>query len=392
MKILHVIRSVNPAGGGPIEGVRQLSAVNMSLGHTVEVASLDPPDAPFIPDHAFRVHAIGPAWRNYGYCSRFMPWLRENAPNFDIVIVNGIWQYQSFCVWRALHKGETPYIVYTHGMLDPWFKHKYPLKHLKKELYWPLATYRVLRDARAVMFTSEEERVLARQSFRRYRCNEVVVKYGTAGSKGDPLADVEAFYGRYPQLRGKRLALFLGRLHEKKGCDLLLEAFAKELAPDADWHLVMCGPDQVGWQSALEAQAKRLKIAGRVTWAGMVSGATKWGALSAAEIFVLPSHQENFGIVVAEALSCGTPALISDKVNIWREVAGGGAGIVARDDLEGSCMLLRSWKQMSGEEQTRMRRRARECFLREFEIANAARTLIQTLENIVSRRAAHAGA
>jgi len=392
MRILHVIRSVNPAGGGPIEGVRQLSAVNMGLGHTVEVASLDPPDAQFIRDYAFRVHATGPAWLTYGYCSRFMPWLRENTPNYDIVIVNGIWQYQSLCVWRTLHKGGTPYIVYTHGMLDPWFKHKYPLKHLKKSLYWPWATYRVLRDAQAVMFTCEEERLLARQSFRRYRCNEVVVKYGTAGSGGDPLAEVEAFYAAYPQLRGKRLAIFLGRLHEKKGCDLLLEAFAKELAPDPAWHLVMCGPDQVGWQAALEGQAERLKVAGRVTWAGMVSGEVKWGALRAAEIFVLPSHQENFGIVVAEALSCGTPALISDKVNIWREVEGGRAGMVARDDLEGTCTLLRRWKQLSDDQRSQMRLRARECFLREFEIANAARSLIQMLENIVSRRAAHAGA
>ncbi len=94
----------------------------------------------------------------------------------------------------------------------------------------------------------------------------------------------------------------------------------KVMAADADWHLVMCGPDQVGWQAELTAMAKRLKVAERVTWAGMVSGDSKWGALRAAEVFVLPSHQENFGIVVAEALACGTPVLISNKVNIWREV------------------------------------------------------------------------
>jgi glycosyltransferase involved in cell wall biosynthesis len=391
MKILHVINSVNPAGGGPIEGVRQLGAANQGQGHMVEVVSLDAPDAAYLSSCAFPVYPLGPGWLKYGYCRRMAPWLRENAGNYDVVIVNGIWQYHSFAVWRALRGGNTPYVVFTHGMLDPWFKKRYWLKHLKKMLYWPWGEYRVLRDAGAVLFTCEEERVLARQSFRPYRCNEVVVKYGTAGPKGDPQGELETFYGRYPTLRGKRLALFLGRLHEKKGCDLLIEAFAKVMGGDPEWHLVMCGPDQVGWQARLNGMAEHWKIAERITWAGMVSGELKWGALRASEVFVLPSHQENFGIVVAEALACGTPALISNKVNIWREVQNGGAGIVGSDDLEGTCAVLQRWMEMCGEERAEMRRRARACFLKQFEIHHASRTLIRTLSEVVAGKAAHAG-
>ena len=118
----------------------------------------------------------------------------------------------------------------------------------------------------------------------------------------------------------------------------------------------------------------------------------RWGAFAAAESFVLPSHQENFGIAVAEALSCGTPALISDKVNIWREVEAGGAGIVAPDTLEGACALLQTWKEMPVEQQREMRRRARECFLRQFEVSNASRTLVRTLSNIIAGKEPHAGA
>jgi glycosyltransferase involved in cell wall biosynthesis len=390
MKILHVINSVDPAGGGPIEGVRQLSAANRSHGHQVEVVSMDAPDSEYLKSCAFPVYAIGPGLLKYSYCSRLVPWLRANVRKYDIVIANGIWQYHSFAVWRVLRGGYMPYAVFTHGMLDPWFKEKYPLKHLKKMLYWPWGEYRVLRDANAVLFTCEEERVLARQSFRPYRCNEVVVNYGTGGPKGDPQAEMETFYGRYPQLRGKRLAIFLGRLHEKKGCDLLIQAFAKVLASDSDWHLVMCGPDQVGWQAKLSAMAERLKIANRISWAGMVSGDLKWGALRAAEVFVLPSHQENFGIVVAEALACGTPALISDKVNIWREVQSGGAGIVGADDLDGTCAMLKTWRDMPSGEKSEMRESARACFLREFEILNASRTLVRTLSNIVAGKDPHA--
>ena len=389
MRILHVINTVDPACGGPIEGVRQLSAVNRRFGHQVEIVSVDSPDRPFLNDYELPVHAMGPGSLKYSYCSRLAPWLRANAGKYDIVVVNGIWQYHSFATWRVL-RGRVPYVVFTHGMLDPWFKKRYPLKHLKKMLYWPWADYRVLRDADAVLFTCEEERVLARQSFALYRCNEIVVNYGTAGATGDPQMEVEGFYAAHPELRGKRLALFMGRLHEKKGCDLLIEAFARELAADPNWRLVMCGPDQVGWQAMLMQMAERLRVGGRITWAGMVHGARKWGALRAAEIFVLPSHQENFGISVAEALACGTPTLISNKVNIWREVEKGGAGIVAEDDLPGTCALLKQWFELTPDQKLAMRGRARECFLREFEVNGAARALISTLTGIIAARGASA--
>jgi glycosyltransferase involved in cell wall biosynthesis len=384
MKILHVIRSVNPVGGGPIEAVKQLGLVNGRLGHRIEVASLDAPDAQFLKTFPMPVHPLGPSWLNYGYSNRLFPWLRENVTKYDIVIVNGLWQYNSFGVWRVLHNSDIPYVAYSHGMLDPWFNETYPLKHLKKALYWPWAEYRVLRDASAVLFTSEEERILARQSFRPYRCNEIVVRYGAAGPTGDPQTELNTFYERFPHLRGRRLAIFLGRLHEKKGCDLLIQAFAAVLASDPDWHLIICGPDQVGWQAKLSVMAEQFKISDRISWIGMVSGNVKWGALHASEVFVLPSHQENFGIVVAEALACGVPVLISNKVNIWREVQNAGAGLVGADDLEGACAVLKTWTEMSSQQKFEMRTRARECFLQNFEIHEAARSLINTLSNITA--------
>ena len=392
MKIIHLIRSVNPAGGGPIEGIKQLGLVNRFSGHEIEVVSLDAPNSHFLKTFPLPVYPLGPSWLKYGYNSRLVPWLRENVKKYDIAIVNGLWQYHGFGAWLTLHSTGMPYVVYTHGMLDPWFKQTYPLKHPKKMLYWPWGEYRVLRDASAVLFTCEEERTLARQSFRPYQCNEIVVRYGTAGPAGDPKNELEAFYASYPQLRGKRLAIFLGRLHEKKGCDILIHAFAKVLASDPEWQLVMCGPDQVGWQTELSAIAQKLNVSSQITWAGMLDGDLKWGALRASEVFVLPSHQENFGIVVAEALACGVPVLISNKVNIWREVQNHGAGIVAADDLEGACAVLKTWVEMSDEQKTEMRSLARECFLQCFEIHAAARSLIETLSSITAGGVVHSNA
>ncbi len=382
MKILHVISSVNPAGGGPIEGIRQLGTVLSAAGHSVEVASLDPPNAPFLADCKLPVHPLGPSKLGYAFTPAFIPWMRANHSRYDAVVVNGIWQYHSFGTWRALHKSSTPYVLFTHGMLDPWFKRQYPLKHLKKWMYWPWAEYRVLRDARAVLFTCEEERAQARLSFWMYQCNEIVVSYGTAAPKGDPQFEINEFFSRYPDLRGKKLALFMGRIHPKKGCDLAIEAFAKVLRPHPEWHLVMAGPDQVGWQEQLNYRAAQLGIASRITWAGMVSGAAKWGALRASEVFLLPSHQENFGIAVAEALAAGLPALISNKVNIWREIETCAAGIVADDDLPGACEQLQAYLNLPDEKKQAMHAAARECFDRNFEIGRAAESLRSILANI----------
>jgi glycosyltransferase involved in cell wall biosynthesis len=373
---------VNPAGGGPIEGINQLSTTLIAEGHRVEIASLDSPDMPFLKQCRLAVHPLGPATLSYGFSTRLIPWLRANRSYYDAVIVNGIWQFHSFGAWYALHRSNTPYVLFTHGMLDPWFKKQYPLKHLKKWMYWPWAEYRVLRDAQAVLFTCEEERVLARRSFWLYRCNEIVVNFGTARPTGDPQVEVNEFFGRYPELRGKKLALFMGRIHPKKGCDLLIESFAKVLAEHSEWHLVIAGPDQVGWQKKLQQRAELFGVAPRITWTGMISGVTKWGALRAAEVFVLPSHQENFGMVVVEALAAGTPTLISNKVNIWREVLADGAGLVAEDTLSATCGCFSSYLEMPEEKKLFMRQQARHCFEQRFEIKKAAGTLHEVLASV----------
>jgi glycosyltransferase involved in cell wall biosynthesis len=379
MKILRSIHTVNPALGGPIESVKQSSAALRRRGHSVEIISLDSPGDPWVNDAPVTVHALGPGRGSYGYAARFSDWIAKRRANYDAVIVHGLWQYSSFGVWRAVADSSTPYFVFPHGMLDPWFKRTYPLKHLKKLLYWPWGEYRVLRDAAAVLFTSEEERRLARESFAFYRCKEVVVNYGTAAPVNLEAAR-EAFYAAFPRLRGERFFLFLGRLHEKKGCDLLIEAFAevRNVSADGPIHLVMAGP------CADSDYLRRLQQASSgsgasILFPGMLTGDVKWGALSAAEAFVLPSHQENFGIAVAEALACGTPVLISNKVNIWREIETDGAGYVENDDLAGTAALLKRWLATPPGTRAAMKASATNCFANRFEIERATDSLLAAI-------------
>lgn len=389
MRILRSIRSVNPIIGGPVESVKQSSAMLQQRGHSVEIVSLDGADDPWVHDFPATVHALGPGRGTYGYASGFTPWVREHATEFDAVIIHGVWQYNSFGVWRALRGSATPYYVFPHGMLDPWFKRTYPLKHLKKLAYWPWAEYRVLRDARAVLFTSDEERRLARESFGLYQTNERVVNYGTAAPDVDLPAAREEFFARYPALGGKKIFLFLSRLHEKKGCDLLLDGFAKvchsQPHGESPMHLVMAGPPaDEAYMRQLQA---RVTHDTPVTFCGMLSGNLKWGAFAAADVFVLPSHQENFGISVVEALASGVPVLISDCVNIWREIDADHAGFVEKDDLAGTTRLLERWLATTPDERGAMRKNAKECFASRFEIARATESLLAVLQSPDAREA-----
>jgi glycosyltransferase involved in cell wall biosynthesis len=378
MRILHIIATLNPAAGGPVESVRVLLSYG-PIGYTGEVVTLDDPNEPYLQNVGFPVHALGPTRTVYGFNTKLQPWLRANRERFDGVVVNGLWQYCGFAAWRTL-AGNTPYVVFTHGMLDPYFKRACPMKHLKKMLYWIPVEYRVLRDAYRVLFTSKTEKKLAEQSFSLHRWNPYIVPYGASGPTGNPELMKEAFFERCPESRGKRYLLFLGRIHRKKGCDLLIDAFARVASKDPDLYLVVAGPDQQQWSERLQQASASLGIAGRVYWPGMVTGDAKWGAFFASEAFILPSHQENFGIAVAEALACGKPVLLADKVNIAEEIAEDGAGLMEIDTAEGTLQLLERWIAMSPAERTAMAERASSCYQRRYDMRENAKAIIRLFE------------
>jgi glycosyltransferase involved in cell wall biosynthesis len=387
VKLLRLIRSLDPACGGPMEGVRQITPHLATLGVATTVACLDPPESSWLVDQPFGTFSLGPVHNSYGYARDLPVRIRALARMHDAVIIHGIWQYHALATWRALRGTGIPYFVYTHGMLDPWFKRTYPLKHLKKWAYWPWADYRVLRDATAVLFTTEQERQLARQSFWLYRANESVVGYGTSAPPGDADHQRLIFLQRFPHLRGQRILLFLSRIHPKKGVDLLIEAFAAVAPSDPRLQLVIAGPDQLGSQRFLQRRAMDLGIAERITWAGMLCGEIKWGAFRCAELFCLPSHQENFGIVVAEALACGTPVAIAEPVNIAAEVEAAGAGLVHADTVAGTTDALRQWLALPTDHAAQMGVRGAQLFADTFDFASVARTLMPVLNFPVSDHA-----
>ena len=350
-------------------------------GNAVEIATVDgPTDGPG--GDAYRtlvdcpVHPCGPGKSNYGFSPKLDAWLEANYQRFDGVIVNGVWQYHGVAVRRALAT-RRPYVVFAHGMLDPYFKDRYPLKHLKKLVYWLGQERRNLNQARAVCFTSEEEQRIAAVGFPLRRFRGVVIPYGTMGPSGDPEAMRQVFLSDWPGLAGLKYLLFLGRIHPKKACDVLLDAFAEAAGPEM--RLVMAGPDETGWGSELRKQASRLGIEDRLTWTGMLRGEAKWGALYGSSAFILPSHQENFGIAVADAMACGVIPLISDKVNIAPEVMSDGAGLVGPDTVEGTKRLIINFQELSADQKRVMQNRALESYQSRYALKNSAEAVYRAL-------------
>jgi glycosyltransferase involved in cell wall biosynthesis len=377
--ILHLIDSLDPAAGGPVEFVKAISREHAAMGHHVDAALLTRMVGPA--PEALEIVSAGESAKpgGYGYRTGLVAWLRQEAPHYDAIFVHGLWQYNGAAAWLALSPRDTPYYVFPHGMLDLWAAPDWR-KDLKKRVYWEAIQKRIMRKARAVLFTSSAEMARAPRSFGTPWRAQELVELGSAEPPPDAEVQRAAFLGRFPDLRGRRIVLFLGRIHRKKGCDLLAQAFAS--TNSAGLELVMAGPcEDPAYRAELE------KACPRIHFTGTLDGPVKWGAFRCAEVFVLPSHQENFGIAVAEALACGVPTLISTAVDIHQTVTDAGAGFADSDDLPGTQRLLEKWLSLDPATQEQMRAAAVRCFHEHLHIRKTAERLISLLDTPPSKSA-----
>lgn len=387
MKILHVIAGAAPETGGPIKAVCDFNA---ALGDRIQpvIATLDAPGSPFLDHLGAPVMALGPKGadhrnafeRHYGRAPDALPWLARHAEDFDVILVHGLWNYASYIASRALPGSAVPYFVFTHGMMDPYFRRVDPIKHLAKQASWLSIEGPLLAGARSVLFTAEDEKRLARGQFfgfSNYR--ETVVGYGAIDSPAPESRHFDAFHAAVPSLKGAPFLLYLSRLHPKKGADMLVDAFAAVADRYPDMHLVVAGPGYNGWEAGLHRRAGAAGLTDRIHFPGALFGDAKWGALHGADAFVLPSHQENFGIVLAEAMACGTPVLTTRSVNIWREIVATGGGLVNEDTPQGISALLSQWLSMPEAAKARMRLDARRGYEHQFRIETAAERLLALL-------------
>ena len=370
MRIIHVITSLDESRGGAVRAVRSLAHAQAEAGYETLVVTLDRASSQ---SPGYRVVPLGPAYGNFQYAPAYRRWLKTALTPDDLVVIHGVFQYNLAGAWRCLSQRKIPYVVYPHGALDPWFRRQYPLKEPKKLIYQKLVLEPALRAARTVVFTSQEEARLAETL--------VGANYHATisplGLKAPPETDSSVFFAHFPHLKDKRIWLFLGRLHPKKGADLLLEAF-KNIA-DPSVHLVMAGPfSDSGHAAKLQSLAAAIS-SDRLTWTGMLEGDLKWSAFRAAEVFLLPSHTENFGFALIEALACGVPVLSTRKVHPWREIESDGAGWFGEDTAASTLALMERWNLTSPETRRVIGCAARACFQKRYTAEIASRAFLQAV-------------
>lgn len=368
-----------PTAGGVTATIRASTDEMVRQGHAVTIVSLDDPGEPWLASMSDVVALGRPAFLgSYRLAPALSGWLKEYATEFNVAVIEGLWQFHSLAASRILHSIGVPYFVFPHGMLDEWFKTHYRLKHLKKVIYWNLWERKVLSRAKAVIFTAEAERDSAIRAFGTFASTTEVVALGIPRPETPIEAARANFFREHPHLEGKHLVLFLGRFHEKKGVDLLVDAFARVSHISAELVLVMAGSENE-YVEEIRSQIQSLGISDRVVWLGHLQGDKKRGVLAAADAFALFSHQENFGMAVVEALEAGLPVLISNRIDIWQEVQSSGAGLIGEDTRAGAFEVLSRWLQLSDETRLAMRKNATRLFGDAFEVGASVERLLSVL-------------
>ncbi len=370
--------------------VRTLAEGCADAGLDSLTITLDAPDMPWFKDWRTPVIAAGPGQTRFGWSPKLASLLAREAPSSHGLVVHGLWQYHNLAAFRTSQHLPLPVLVFPHGMLDPWALRQSLVKRLTKGAAWPLVTAPLLRRADRLCFTCEEELAAAAPALKSLRFTPALVAPGVEACPEVPEILRREFGETHPALAGQRIILFLGRLHPKKGCDLLVEGFARwQQMTDAKaagrFHLRMAGPPCTpAYLKNLSDLALEHGLApGRdISFPGMVEGRAKWRELAAAEAMILPSHQENFGMVVGEALSCGTPALLSDKVNTWPWVKELEAGFVAPDTLEGVVALLNEWSMVTPQHTASLAANAARLYHERFSVPSRSKEFVALITSL----------
>lgn len=338
LRVLHVIPAIASRYGGPSFAIRALCKAQSHLdGMEPEIATTDA-DGPNGRIHAEEVsdlcpvHLFPKTWsERWKYSRHLGRWLRANVSRFDIVHIHAVWSYSTRAAANAALQCKVPYIVRPAGMLSEWsFSHR----SLMKSLFWRFGERECLVHATGFHATSEQEAEEIRRLIPGSHVS--VIQNGVSEDAWQSETDIKQVRSQLgiPD-DGAPVILFLSRLHPKKGViDLLLPAFASLSVPA---RLVIAGgADEHAPEYAQEVNRsiERLNLKDRVIVTGAIPPDRRWSLLDAADVFILPSHSENFGIVVAEAMARGRAVIVTDAVQSFVHVQASQGGIVVPVTVE----------------------------------------------------------
>lgn len=332
MRILQVIQYLASSYGGPATVCKDLSKALAKEGHEVVVYStnLDYPrgyldvktDYPYLQDGYEIWYFKGS--QGYGFSFSLLNKLIQTMSSFDIVEIHGLYRFPQAIAAYVARLTNSPYVIRPHGSLDPFLYYQ-SRNYWIKRLYERLVDFPNINSASALHFTAEDEYQLIKPL--KLKPIPWVIPLGlnvtdySFPNKGD-------FKHKLGLNREEKIILYLGRLHFKKGIDILIESFSLLSNERNDVKLVIAGPDNDGYIKVVKEWISKAGIQDKVIFTGLIEGNDKFSAFQDADVFLLPSYSENFGITIVEAMLFESPVVISNKVNIWREIQDAGAGIV----------------------------------------------------------------
>lgn len=316
---LHVLSHTDPRYGGLSAAVPTLACSLAAQGCATSLAAF------CVPGEQHHPEALGASGLGFWPTSRKAWWLDHSlrqsftaaVARTDGLHIHGLWEQSTAVACRTARRLGKPYVLSAHGMLEPW---ALAAKRRKKQIYAALVERANVTGAACLHALTEAE---ARQ-YRDFGARGPIAVIPNAVTVPED-GHAELFLDRFPVVNGRRIVLFLSRLHPKKGVDLLIEAWSAIAREFPDAHLVIAGPDHDGMQAELERQVERLGIGAQVLFTGMLNGRMKWSALEAAEAYVLPSYSEGLSMALLEAMAVGLPVIATHACNM-PEITAAGAG------------------------------------------------------------------
>jgi glycosyltransferase involved in cell wall biosynthesis len=386
MKILHVIANLAPRYGGPSKACWEMARAVAQLGHQVSIYTTNqdgpgelevPLDRPVQRDGVEVRYFSIQAPRFWGTSLPLALALKRKIPASDLVHIHSLYLFHDLVAGHWCRRYAVPYLMRPHGTLDPFIHRRH---RWRKRLMEIVFEDRNIRRAAALHFTTAEEEKLAAPFT--FQTPGLVVPLGINWEEFAELPEPGEFRRRHPEIGDKAIILFFGRVNFKKGLDILARAFGAVARRREDVHLVIAGPDNEGWGARVRTWLAEEGMGARTTFTGMLLGPEKLAVLRDAGLFVLPSYSENFGLAVIEAMAAGLPVIISDQVNIWREVQAAGAGRVIPADAPALADQILNLLD-NPEAATHMGQKGRSLVQERFQWPRIARSLVEAYERII---------
>ena len=371
IKILRIISSLDPKYGGPSKTIIDSSVTLNKQGFKVDILTSDNENSIFFKSKKINIINKGPGLGNYCFNLKLFFWLLKNRNNYEQFIIHGVWEFNTL-IARILLKNR--FYVFTHGQLDPFFGSQ-KVKKIKKQIYWNLFEKKNLLYSKSLLLTSENEKKLLNNTYVDTKnIKKTVIRYGINRPKFNKNKSIKIFYKKFPKLKNKRFLLFLGRFHEKKGCEILIKSAKKMLDNKTNIYILMAGPNN-NYTDKLKVLSSRYKLDNNIFWCDIILKDLKWGAISASQGMVLSSHGENFGVSLAESLSCSRPVLTTDKVNIYREILNSRAGLISKNNVNSFYSILKKFNNLSKTNIKKMNLNSLNCFKKNFDLTLSKKSL-----------------